>query len=501
PGAGRAPRGRPAGEGLPPNARPQRPARGRDRLRAGGRPRDARPDRGRRGHGPARAGRRGGRRAADRPRPPQDPAGGARALRGLRPRPARHDRLGGAPAHARPRGRRHRHPRSRARVHRQPLHRPGRAARAGCRPRPGEPPGAAAGVRPGRDREALRRPGIRLMPQTGYTHRPVAMGRDGMVAAAHPLATLTGVEVLKAGGTAADAAVAVNAVLAVSQPNMCGVGGDLFCLYYEAATRRVHFLNGAGRSGSRAGLDELRHRGLPRLPVVGPPTVSVPGCVRAWGMLLERFGTKPLAELVAPAIHYAGAGFPISALTSQAIQEFRVVTGDPEWHRVFAPDGRVPPPGARFVQSDLARTLRDLAAEGPDLFYTGRVAGAIAARMAPEGFLTREDLARVPVSALLSKDYAARRRRDLDEDKARAYAFGDPEGDTTGFVVADGRGDVISVIQSLFNGFGSGVVAPGTGVVLQNRGRHFSLEPGHPALFAPRQRPVHPPMASLATRH
>jgi len=416
------------------------------------------------------------------------------------------------------------------------------------------------------------------MPQIGYTHRPVAMGRDGMVAAAHPLATLTGVEVLKAGGTAADAAVAVNAVLAVTQPNMCGVGGDLFCLYYEAATRRVHFLNGAGRSGSRAGLDELRHRGLPRLPVVGPATVSVPGCVRAWGMLLERFGTKPLAELVAPAIHYAGAGFPISALTSQAIQEFRVVTGDPEWHRVFAPDGRVPPPGAPFVQSDLARTLRDLAAEGPDLFYTGRVAGAIAARMAPEGFLTREDLAvhtgewgepiattyrgvriyepppptqglaallgmnllegfalvgypvhsvehlhlllevvklayadrdrwigdpdhaRVPVSALLSKDYATRRRRDLDEDKARAYAFGDPEGDTTGFVVADGRGDVISVIQSLFNGFGSGVVAPGTGVVLQNRGRHFSLEPGHPALFAPGKRPFHTLMASLATR-
>jgi gamma-glutamyltranspeptidase/glutathione hydrolase len=416
------------------------------------------------------------------------------------------------------------------------------------------------------------------MPQIGYAHRALAMGGDGMVAAAHPLATLTGVEVLKAGGTAADAAVAVNAVLAVTQPNMCGVGGDFFCLYYEAGTRRVHFLNGAGRSGSRAGLDELRRRGMDRLPVVGPPAVSVPGCVRAWGMLLERFGTKPLAELVAPAIHYAGAGFPISSLTSQAIQEFQPASPDPEWHRVFAPDGRPPEPGARFVQTDLARTLRDLAAEGPDLFYTGRVARAIGACMADDGFVTREDLAAhtgewgepiwttyrgvriyesppptqglaallglnllegfplaqypihsvqhlhllleavklayadrdrwigdpahapVPVPALLSKEYAARRRRDLNEDKAQAYVFGDPEGDTTGFVVADGHGDVVSVIQSLFNGFGSGVVAPGTGVVLQNRGRHFSLEPGHPAVFAARKRPFHTLMASIATR-
>ena len=85
------------------------------------------------------------------------------------------------------------------------------------------------------------------MPQIGYSHRPVALGHRGMVTAAHPLAALAGVDVLKAGGTAADAAVAVNAVLAVTQPNMCGVGGDLFCLYYEAAARRVHFLNGAGR--------------------------------------------------------------------------------------------------------------------------------------------------------------------------------------------------------------------------------------------------------------
>src|SRR5438067_502323 len=136
------------------------------------------------------------------------------------------------------------------------------------------------------------------MPQIGYSHRPVAMGRDGMVASAHPLATLAGVEVLKSGGTAADAAVAVNAVLAVTQPYCCGVGGDLFCLYYEAATRRVHFLNGAGRSGARSTLDEVRRRGWHALPTLGPATVSVPGCVRGWAMLLERFGSRRLADVL-----------------------------------------------------------------------------------------------------------------------------------------------------------------------------------------------------------
>src|SRR5216110_2640998 len=114
------------------------------------------------------------------------------------------------------------------------------------------------------------------MPTVGNSHRPVALGREGMVASCHPWATLAGIDALRAGGTAADAAIATNAVLAVTQPAMCGVGGDIFVLYYEAATRRVHFLNGAGRSGSRASLEELKRRGAAALPVVGAMTVSVP---------------------------------------------------------------------------------------------------------------------------------------------------------------------------------------------------------------------------------
>src|SRR5262245_7926062 len=159
------------------------------------------------------------------------------------------------------------------------------------------------------------------MPQIGYAHRQAPMGRRGMVASCHPLASLAGVEVLRSGGTVADAAVATNGVLAVTQPNYCGVGGDLFCLYYEAATRRVYFLNGAGRSGSRAGLDELGRRGLSVVPMTGPGSVSVPGVTRAWSMLLDRFGSRSLGTLLEPARYYAQEGFPISDVVCQAIRE------------------------------------------------------------------------------------------------------------------------------------------------------------------------------------
>ena len=416
------------------------------------------------------------------------------------------------------------------------------------------------------------------MPQIGYSHRPLALGRRGMVASAHPLATLAGVDVLKSGGTVADAAVAVNAVLAVTQPHMCGLGGDLFCLYHEAATGRVHFLNGAGRSGSRAGLDELTRRGKDRLPVIGAETVSVPGCVRGWTMLLERFGTRRLSDLLVPAIDCAANGFPCTSLLSQYIDEYRPVTSDPEWHRVYAAGGRAPALGELLVQPDLALTLRDIADGGAEAYYAGRAGAAIARRLAADGFVTAGDLAghtgewgdpisttyrgttvyetppptqglaallslnllegfplarhrvhsvehlhlliemvklsyadrdrwiadpaavSLPVDGLLDKAYAARRRTAFDPRKAQTHEFGDPDGDTTGFVVADGRGNLISVIQSLFNAFGSGIVVPGTGVALQNRGRHFSMDPAHPNVFAPGKRPFHTLIAALATR-
>jgi len=415
------------------------------------------------------------------------------------------------------------------------------------------------------------------MPQIGYAHRQAPMGREGMVASCHPLASLAGVEVLKAGGNVADAAVATNAVLAVTQPNFCGVGGDFFCLYHEAATRRVHFLNGAGRSGSRAGLEELARRGLAAVPMIGAGAVSVPGVTGAWPMLLERFGTRPLGSLLAPAVHYAGEGFPVSDTVCQAIQERSELIDDPEWRRIFIPGGTFPRRGDCLRQPDLARTLTELGDE-PDLFYRGRVARAIARRLERDGFVTAADLAEhggewghplsiayrgytiyetppptqgvaalitlnllegfdlaaypvhsvehlhlllemtklayadrdrwvadpahapLPLEALLSKEYAARRRDAFDPGKAQAHVWGEPEGDTTGFVVADGRGNIISVIQSLYKSFGSGVVPPGTGVALHNRGGYFNTDPAHPNCFAPRKRPFHTLLACLVTR-
>src|SRR5205814_1833736 len=139
--------------------------------------------------------------------------------------------------------------------------------------------------------------------------------------------------------------------------------------------------------------DEITRRGLAALPTLGPATVSVPGCTRAWAMLLERFGTRSLWELLRPATHYAEHGFPMTSMVSQAIAELAPANPDPEWHRIFKPNGRVPEIGEVFCQPDLARSLRDLAADGADLFYTGRVGEAIAARMEAEGFLTTQDLA------------------------------------------------------------------------------------------------------------
>ena len=403
------------------------------------------------------------------------------------------------------------------------------------------------------------------------------MARRGMVAACHPLASLAGVEVLKGGGNVVDAAIATNAVLAVTQPNYCGLGGDLFCLYHEAATGRVHFLNGAGRSGRRATLDELGRRGLAAVPYLGPGSVSVPGVTRAWRMLLERFGTRPMRALLEPAVHYAAEGFPLTDIVAQNIRERAPLYEDAEWRRVFISGGVFPETGTCFRQPDLARTLVELADE-PDLFYRGRVARAIAARLEAEGFLTAADLgehtgewgepisttyrgytvyetppptqglaallalnlmegfdvralpvhsvehlhlqlemvklayadrdrwiadpdkARVPVTSLLDKGYAERRRAEFDRDKARLHTWGEVDGDTTGFVVADGQGNVLSVIQSLYRSFGSLVVAPGTGVVLQNRGAYFNTNVAHPNVFSPGKRPFHTLIASVVTR-
>src|SRR2546422_1051913 len=313
------------------------------------------------------------------------------------------------------------------------------------------------------------------MPQIGYSHRPVALGTRGMVAAAHPLATLAGIETLKSGGTAADAAVAVNGVLAVTQPNSCGLGGDLFCLYYEAATGRVHFLNGGGRSGARASLRELARRG-PDLFYTGRVGQAIAG-------RLEPEGFLTVEDL---ATHTGEWGEPI-ATTYRGVRVFQTPPPTQGLAALLA---------LNLIEGFPLATLKVHSVEHLHLLLE-MVKLAYADR---DRWIGDPAHARLPVEALLSKAYAARRRAQFDPEKAQSFAFGDPEGDTTGFVVADPAGNVISVIQSLFNAFGSGVVVAGTGVVLQNRGRHFSLDPAHPAALAPRKRPFHTLIASIVTR-
>jgi gamma-glutamyltranspeptidase/glutathione hydrolase len=227
-------------------------------------------------------------------------------------------------------------------------------------------------------------------------HRPVVGGTRGMVAAGHPLPAFAGLRVLQEGGNAIDAMVATNAVLAVTQPSLCGIGGDLFALFYDARKKEVTYLNGTGRSAAAATIARLRELGHASMPALGPLAVTVPGCVDAWEAALARYGTRPLAALLAPAIEYAERGFPISHKLSGAIAAgLTRYAGQPGWAANFAPDGRAPEPGGLYRQPALAETLRRIAAGGREEYYRGELARRLVAGIrAAGGLLDEEDFAR-----------------------------------------------------------------------------------------------------------
>lgn len=226
--------------------------------------------------------------------------------------------------------------------------------------------------------------------------RPDVMGTQAAVTSDHALASAAGAEVLRRGGNAVDAAIAMAGVLAVVRPHMNGVGGDNFMLIYEAKTGRVHALNGSGRSGSRATPAFFAGKNLKAVPSTGILSVSVPGAVRGWEDALARFGTTTLAQALQPAIAYAENGFPVSTRLSMDIAgEAKKVSADPELARTFLVEGAAPKPGTLLVQRDLARTLRTIAEGGARTYYTGAPARALAAFMDQEGGLvTYEDLGR-----------------------------------------------------------------------------------------------------------
>ena len=419
------------------------------------------------------------------------------------------------------------------------------------------------------------------------TRRPVLGGRStvfgtrGAVACEHPLAALAGIKVLDEGGNAADACVAMAALMAVLAPMATGMGGDAFLLYYEAESGRVLGANGAGRSPKAATIEELRDRGIKEMPERGALTVTVPGAVRLWEDAARGLGCLPLSRLLEPAREGAEGGFPVSEVVARYWEAAEgLLRKDEAAAATFLPEGRSPRPGEIFRQPDLARTLAAVAEEGADAFYGGETSRRISrATREAGGYLAEGDLAdhetlwvepihtdyrgirvyeipppgqgvaalemlnvlegfdlgsldplgaerihleveakklafrdlaekigdpefvNVPTQELLSSDYAAKLRERISPERASDLSAAPALGnDTTYLCAVDELGNGCSFINSLFMGFGSGIVAGGTGVCLQNRGTSFRLEEGHPNALAPGKRPLHTIIPGLATK-
>ena len=439
---------------------------------------------------------------------------------------------------------------------------------------------------------ARARPGDRPAANPNAT-RSAVLGRNGMIATSQPLASAAGLKVLQDGGNAIDAAVAAAAVLAVVEPSMTGIGGDLFAIVYDAKTKTLHALNASGRSPYAATPEAYAKRGQTRMPGAGVLTVTVPGVVEGWSELLSKYGTLPMAKVVAPAIDYAKNGYAVSEIISgQWKASEKKLAADPVTAATFLPDGHPPQPGEMFSNPHLAATLQQIAAGGRDAFYKGPIARAIIADMKrrdgllderdfadhkadwvepisttyrgydvyemppnTQGFVVLEmlnilegfdvkamghnspealhalveakriafadraaylgDPAAVPTAVLktlISKEYAALRRKEIHSDRAaESYKAGAmpgiapsaaiaealqnftglDRGDTIYMTAADGKGNFVSLIQSLFSDFGSGIVAGDTGIMLHNRGSGFNLTPGSPDQIAPHKRPLH----------
>jgi gamma-glutamyltranspeptidase/glutathione hydrolase len=420
-------------------------------------------------------------------------------------------------------------------------------------------------------------PGDRPSGNIRGTRSP-AVGRQGMIATSQTLASAAGVRVLQDGGNAIDAAVTAAAVLAVVEPSMNGIGGDLLAIVYDAKTKKVHGLDATGRSAYAATPAEFARRGLEEMPGKGVLTVDVPGVIEGWHQLLTRFGTISLANAMAPAIGFARNGYPVAELMANEWRDNQqTLSSDPATAATFLPDGKPMQQGDIFANPRLARTMDVIAKEGRDAFYKGSIARAIVAditsrdglldlrdfadhkadwvdpisvnyrgydvlEMPPstQGFVAlemlnimegfdikklghntadylhvvteakriafadrsafladRDHLPKDVLTRLLSKDYAASRRKQIDMHKA-ATEYGPTRdfsgqdlGDTIYLTAADGQGNVISFIQSLFGSFGAGFVAGDTGVTLQNRGSGFTLQAGSPNLIGPHKRPLH----------
>jgi len=416
-----------------------------------------------------------------------------------------------------------------------------------------------------------------------FSTRSEVIAQHGMVATSHPLATQIGLDVLKKGGTAVDAAIAANAALGLMEPVSNGVGGDLFAIVWDAKTKKLYGYNGSGRSPKSLSLKWFQDNGYKDIPPTGPLPVSVPGCVDGWFALHDRFGKLSMKDDLAPAIRYAREGFPMTELIAYYWNlSVARLSKYPGFTEQFTIGGKAPAKGQIWKNAHLANTLETIANGGRDAFYKGKIAHTIGDYMkANGGFLSYEDLAahkgewvepistnyrgyevwelppngqglaalqmlnilegydfskipfgstehvhlfveakklafedrakfyadpafsKAPIDFLLSKDYAAQRRKLISPDHALDKVdAGDPKlgGDTIYMTAADQWGNMVSLIQSNFRGMGSGMSPPGLGFILQDRGELFVLKEGHANTFEPGKRPFHTIIPAFITK-
>lgn len=353
---------------------------------------------------------------------------------------------------------------------------------------------------------------------------PGATGTEGMVASTDSLATAAGLSVLRAGGNACDAAVAAAAVLAVTNPQSCDLGGDLFALVHQPG-EAVTALCGAGRAGSGADPVQLRCEDLERVPSRGIRAVTLPGCVDGLLLLHERYGSLPLERVLEPAVTYAAAGFPASPALAAATSQILHLPGTGDLAEPALANRGLLVPGTVVHRPSLATTLTALASGGREAFYLGPFGDGLIELGA--GLFDRSDLARVQaewvepvhrraweheVWAPPPPSAGHRALAELSEgageadDQAPATPdeppppFPSTRGDTAALAIVDGDRMAVSLTQSIGGQFGAHIVEPATTVFLQNRGAAFSLTTGHPAELRPGRRPPHTLAPALVTR-
>jgi gamma-glutamyltranspeptidase / glutathione hydrolase len=421
-----------------------------------------------------------------------------------------------------------------------------------------------------------------LLMMTPATHaqdrsqaRSMTITDRGIAATSQTLASQAGAQVLARGGSAMDAAIAANAVLGVVEPESCGMGGDLFAIYWDARTGRLTAINSSGWAPTGLTIDFLKGLGEKGMPQEGIQSVTVPGCVEGWSKLHKKFGKLPWSELFQPAIYYAEHGFPVTEMIGEAwkVEEAKLAR-DRNAAQVYLRDGKAPATGDVFKNPQMAAALKLVAGQGAPAFYRGAIAQAILKttqrlggkmtaadlsefeaewvtplsteyhgwkvyELPPNGqgiaalqmlnilslfplssyqprgveelhaqieaqklayadlhrFVADMRFAKVPVQGMLSMDYARERARLIDPNKARCDDTpGSPvsmPGDTIYLSVVDREGNIVSLIQSVYQHFGSAVVVDDYGFALQNRGGLFEVDPKHPNALLPRKRPFH----------